>query len=283
MVEVERLAYLSALGITQYVARDSILGAKQSPQLSVDQVFPPSLLPQDSALADTDIETAAVDTQPVAQLKNALATSPAVEQQPVAVDKAPEKTQGSDSTEGLRVNIPQELLVDSSSTSKTVNSAALRPKAGDNLLEFCFVLLQTPQGLAFLMELADPGVKDMSSSEHRLATDLLQALKIEREQVQANYFKWPLVNNPRLKQGPEEARESLTGYLDSKLADSAAATLLIFGDMPNRLLGREDQQLDLSSKQLMTVKLPALSAMLHNWQHKAHAWRLLAPLRGRKL
>ena len=280
MFEVERLAYLNALGITQYVARDSILGAKPSPLLDHEQVFPPSLQQPISGASDqppgsdAPVQIKQPDTvDSGASVSNVDSAAAATNYQEPVV------------TTGLKVNIPKELLAESSVVNQNLSSTAAQHtvNSDDAAFEFCFVLLQSQQGVAFLMELDDPGVKDMSSGEHRLATDLLKALKIEREQVQANYFKWPLVNNPRLKQGPEEARESLLGYLDSKLANSTTATLLIFGDMPNRVLDKGDEPLALASRQLVTVQLPALYRMLQNWQHKAHAWRILAPLRGRKL
>lgn len=282
MFEAERQAYLKALGIVQYFPRQPIPGALASPELSQQDIYPPAMssAPEESAVpAEHDTLAASPTVEEVAR-------PPQTERQPQEDSQRAPATEvkrpvaDNFSSEGLKVNIPAELLADNASV------ANLAPKPQAKIapeVEFCFALVQSPRGIAMLLELEDAGVRDMSAAEHRLLRDLLLALQIPDEGCRFHYFKWPLVNNPRIKQGWPEARETLTAYLQEKLHDSGAAMLLVFGEQPHKALDIQDDRLALGSEMLVTAKSPALHQMLADWRHKARAWRILAPLRGRSV
>lgn len=274
MFEAERQAYLKALGIVQYTARSPIPGALESPVLREEQIFPPYMrqtVEPSQEPVSPQRETPVKAPEPAQSKTTPPPTEPAVTPQPV-------------STAGLKLNIPKELLGEPEATAQQATPAQSTQKvANPNLVEFCFAYIETGQGLSLLVELGDAGVKDMSASEHRLMGDILKALQIPLEQCRYHYFKWPLVNNSKIKQGLPEARETLVGYLAGKLSQQPATTLVVMGEMSQRVLDLQGQQMTLGDALLMTVKVPTLTAMMADWQHKAYTWRMLAPLRGRKI
>ncbi|MDX1694756.1 MAG: hypothetical protein R3208_13400 [Ketobacteraceae bacterium] len=287
MFEAERQAYLKALGIMQYVPREPIAGALESPVLTDSELYPPPAAPIAEETPHAHREAAptpaeAGDGREVAErreqrdMPDERPANPG-EQKPPEAPVAP----GSEpalSADGITVNIPRELLEES---PEPAAQGARNPAPVSPAVEFCFALIQTSAGIAMLTELGDPGVKDMSAQEHRLMGDILQALQVPPEACRYQYFKWPLVNNPRIRQGWPEARETLQAYLDDKLGASGASTLVIFGDQPLEALRIENDQLAVSGRALMTVQTPALHRMLSDWRLKARVWGRLAPLRGR--
>ena len=289
MFEAERQAYLNALGIVQYFPRQPIAGALVSPELSAQAIYPPVA---DSELVDhADVASQGADasTSHGKLLTEAPQDIPdtqpsgtgSVMEKPATAANALQASAEAFSSEGLKVNIPAELLADS---AIPVKQAAIKPKEkASPEVEFCFALIQSPSGMALLVELDDPGVKDMSAREHRLLRDMLLALQIPDESCRFQYFKWPLVNNPRIKQGWPEARETLTAYLEEKLAGAGLSMLLILGEQPARALDIQEGRQAIGSEMLVTAQVPALHQMLADWRHKSRAWRILAPLRGRRV
>lgn len=267
MFEVERQAFLEALGIVQYVPRSAINGAAPSPLLPPERLYPAVQPVADSGSAGKPPERQAA--KPATDARVA---------QPATVESTQTDTSESPGSAGLKVHIPQELLAEPTAQDQSPRS---QPGA-DDTVEFCFALLQTPNGIAMLIELGDPGVKDMSAQEHRLLSNILAAIAIPRDQCRFQYFKWPLVNNPRIKQGWPEAKETLQGYLESKLNQQPASTLVLFGELPAKALSVHQQLVSVGDSQIATFQVPSLHEMLVHWQHKAKAWRALAPLRDRK-
>jgi hypothetical protein len=279
LFEAERQAYLKALGIVQYVPREPLPGAPESPVLTDADLFPPvSAEPGGEADVSQQIpdrspsDVPLVDQEAAGDARDTPATTSAAD-----APQAP-----SLSAEGITVNIPQALLEEQSS-DRAQPKAARNQSADADTVAFCFALLRGPGGVAILVELGDAGVKDMSAQEHRLVGDILVALQMPPDQTRPMYFKWPLVNNPKIRQGWAEARETLLSYLDEKLGDAGVSTLVLLGDVPGRVLQIENHQLPLGSGTLVVVHAPAPQAMLSDWRYKARAWRMPAPLRGRHL
>ncbi|MCG8672366.1 MAG: hypothetical protein MI867_23380 [Pseudomonadales bacterium] len=280
MFELERQAYLKALGIVQYIPQDAIEGAKESALLTDDDIYPPGYFVEESEVNTIQPSEAHLTQSPSAA--PVAAQRPAVQPNEVK-QQAPSVQQATQpelaSTEGLRVSIPQELLGEEAPRARAGKSTHL---ASSSSFEFCLAWIETRQGIAFLVELGDAGVKDLSAQEHRLMGDIYKALQVPEDQCRHQFFKWPLVNNPKIKQGEEEARETLSGYLESKVANQPVSAVVLMGELPERLLAPNGQQLVLGGQQLITVASPSLNLMLNQWQSKARAWRALAPLRGRR-
>lgn len=288
MFEVERQAYLKALGIVQYVPKEPIPGALESPVLDEQDIWPPRQNWQppagdagfDSGF-DKGSDTGAASPEPGIATSETTAVSRPVPAQPVESHPVSQADPGVLSSDGIKVNIPAEHLSEGPATPQGSQANSKPRQAASPEVEFCFALVQTSSGMAILSELGDPGVKDMSAQEHRLMNDVLQALQLPLDACRYQYFKWPLVNNPRIKQGWPEARETLTAYLDEKLAGAGISSLLVLGSQPVEALGLSNQSLQLKAGAPVTVQAPALHAMLADWRHKSRAWRMLAPLRGR--
>lgn len=265
MLESERLAYLNALGITQYVALNAIDGAPVLPELAADAIWPqPS--------ADTPTAVDAVPEQvPVQTVEPALAATVSV---PVAEPATAEPEPESPVTDGGAIpqldvgKLKQEVIQPKTAVAKPAIKAQ----------RFALAVVTVNDQYRLFVELAVADSPGLSALEHRMVSDLLALLGQPNglDQFGAKLYRWPMVNNPRIASDPQAAREGLLGFIASAptvkknlfLGSKAAAVL---SDQP---LG---QVFALGDSAVNAITTWSLLEMQNDWTRKADAWNSIRP------
>ncbi len=268
MVESRRLAYLDALGIPQFVARENIEGAPTLPELADDQIW---------ALQDEPLERA----QPVE-----VVPSPAVEEaQPSREPEISEPIQADSNADvPLQQNsVPPQLDVSKLGLDQErVKPVAGTPAAGkpvQSVERFSLAIVTVPEQFRFIVQLGVADAPGLSAAEYRMLSDILQALGYPNwlNQNAAQSFQWPIVNNPRIAKDRTAARDGLVGFFSSAptLAKNvflgvSAASILYQGELDPLAKPMEPVQLDgLPGQSLI---LPSFLQM-QDWQLKPRAWQ----------
>ena len=260
MHEGERLAYLQALGITQYVPVTPIPGTVQLPEAQWDVV----------PAADVD----RVPELPVAERAVIEAVSTAVEAVtlPEAITSEPEAV----SQEIPQLDLSKVRLDD---TPKR----ATAPKAA-TLQRFTLAMLSLPKGVRLLAELSHPDAPGFSAVEFRLLADLLLALGIKQDINDSNtrLFRWPMVNNPRIAADASAARDGLLAFLAAVQAEQPAASLVFLGAAPLQVFPHQQlgESFVLSELDGLSCCIThSLSALQQDWTLKPVFWQHLKCLR----
>lgn len=150
-------------------------------------------------------------------------------------------------------------------------------------IRFSFLWVHTAANMSLLIEAADPEIAELSAQEHRLLANILRALGLDIEAQEKHFFCWPLVNNPKIPQGQQEALDSLLAYTAESVTGEH---LLLLGELPANFFipasaaadTGASRYLNLRGRKLSLIELPSLSAMLGNWKAKALTWQRIAHL-----
>lgn len=247
MREVQRLAYLNALGITQYVPLAPIAGALLLPE-------------QDDAEDDMPAE-ATVMTAPA----NNVDTAPV---------PAPQETR-SDLAE---TSIPL-LDLNRVKPPRAVAPVVPRPATG---VRFALQVLTLP-AVRLVLELGQADAPGLSAREHRLVADLLLALdaSVELTDGALKTFRWPLVNNPRIVADAGAARDALIAFLAATQPQPPVPVTLFLGTVAASCLhpaspGSHFQVPECGGECRVTHSLDEL---LRDWTCKPRVWQHLQALR----
>lgn len=276
MQEAQRLAYLNALGITQYVPLVPIAGAPVLPVLQ--EVDDPGYAPEDllvqeamSRYVDESMPASAEET--VAEKTIAEKTAPVPQQTASEIPAAREILPASE--------IPV-LDLSKVKPERTPVTAPAKPAAS---LRFALAVVTIPQRLRLIVELAQPDAPGFSAQEHRLVSDLLLALdaKTELNDSATKLFRWPLVNNPRIAADASATRDALFAFLASAQEAQAVPATAFIGTSAVRCLHQADpgsifQLADISGRCLVSHSLKEIQ---QDWRLKpalwAHLFSLLSP------
>ncbi|MGB3623854.1 MAG: hypothetical protein WBA20_21100 [Ketobacter sp.] len=272
--EANRIAYLEALGITQYVAHTAISGVLQLPVLEWDEVVPHA--EEWSGLANNADNH---DTQGEAfEGLSEIPAESAAEKTSVAIapSKSHLETEGSaEHPPAVDTGIPELDLArlglgavqqKSSQASKVVSS--VRP--------FSCVSVTLPGQFRVLLELAGADAPGLSALEHRMLSDLLGALGALNalDQFPAKLYRWPVINNPRMAADPVAAFDALSAFLATT---EAVPKTLVMGSKAGVALGLvqsvNPQTLDRMPGQFGLVA--GFAEMQSDWKLKAEAWARL--------
>ncbi|MBA55717.1 MAG: hypothetical protein CMK89_14775 [Pseudomonadales bacterium] len=263
MLESERLAYLSALGITQYVALEPIAGAAELPELAPDQIW--SEVASSAPLADAPSDQAA-SSEPAEPSVADVSTVKAEPGTPSA-DLAVPGNQVTDAVPQLDLN---KLKLESEPVAKTVAKSPVRAE------RFALAVITIPDQFRLFVELAQPDAPGLSAVEHRMVADLLRALGCADglDQHGAKLYRWPLVNNPRIAADPQAARDGLLGFVASA---PAVAKSVFLGRRAAAVLGSAavGEVFSLNAESGDALTSHSLMAMQSDWQMKAEAWNHL--------
>lgn len=277
MQEAQRLAYLNALGITQYVPLAPIAGAPLLPVLQ--EVDDPGYAPEDllvqeamSRYADESMPVSAEET--VAE-KAATVPQPAASEITVAVEI----------TAAREIPAASEIPVLDLSKVKPERTPVTAPAKPAASLRFALAVVTIPQRLRLIVELAQPDAPGFSAQEHRLVSDLLLALdaKTELNDSATKLFRWPLVNNPRIAADASATRDALFAFLASAQEAQAVPATAFIGTRAVRCLHQEDpgaifQLADISGRCLVSHSLKDIQ---QDWRLKpalwVHLFSLLSP------
>lgn len=231
--EGERLAYLQALGITQYVPLRPIAGAPVLPVAAWESAAPlpasPAGVNVQPALADPLVQEAPAATGPVPVAEQVaevvrkvdVATAPSPAQSPAPADSGATAS----------ADIPQLDL------SRIKPAAAPQPVAvprAASLQRFALAVITVPQRVRLLVELAQADAPGLSALEFRMLSDILLALNVPQEisDSTTKLFRWPMVNNPRIAADASAARDGLLAFLASAQAEQAVDKILCLGATP---------------------------------------------------
>lgn len=265
MLESERLAYLNALGITQFVAQSVIEGAPCLPQLSEDEVWANHIaLQPDPQQSNTE---ALVEAR----------MSPAVTVQVVNEPLQPEALPDAESVVSS-ATIP-ELDLSKLKVEKAEGKTVLPLKNTAKVQRFALAVITVPDQFRLFVELALADAPGLSAIEHRMVSDLLQALGFPNwlDQHGAKAYRWPMVNNPRIAADPQAAKDGLLGFVSSAgvvqknifLGSKASVAL------DAAVLGQLFALGDAGSVAMATYSLADMNA---DWTRKADAWNSIQQL-----
>ncbi|RLU00381.1 hypothetical protein [Ketobacter sp.] len=268
MLESERLAYLHALGITQYGCQQPLVGATALPELSAEQIWGVSATEAVDAVADR-VSTPGTQVQP-AQLQSPAPSQPA----PPPVTGP---TVASAANTDAAAEVPQldvsKLQLEQERAPKPV------PKPQAKAQRFALAVITLPQRFRLFVELAQADAPGLSAVEHRMVADLLGVLDCPGalDQFGAKLYRWPLVDNPRIAADQQAAREGLLGFVASAPVVSKsvflglrAPSLLVDAQPGARFALTAEGNDD-------TLITYSLREMQSDWRLKAEAWRQIFP------
>ena len=269
MHELQRQAYLEALGIMQYCPVRPIEGAPVLPEVpwpditeseSEEPVEPIGLRESESLVS--------------------VSPSPEIPTQEIPTDPTPTE-EGDDAIPLLDIS-----RIRLESDRQPAVSRA-RQQSHTSSTRFAMVVLTLNNRLRFLVQLAQYSDAGLSAAEHVMLADLLRALGYPDWLSSQNpgYYRWPLVNNPTIARDTRAAKEAFFGYCVGLPAVEqnvflGMGVLEATGLMADRAL--EEQPQAVSFNRLSIDALgdclfgPSLSEMNQSWQKKAAFWQALS-------
>ncbi len=265
MHESRRRAYLKALGIDLYQAREPLPFAAASPDWEA-LLAPPE---QSDEVAPQPRQTLPADEhdtecpRPDQSLQNA---SPA--------EPAPSGTDSNDLAE-VRVIPPHP--------NPAEQKQVTPPNKADKVshLRFVYYLSKPHNGLLCMALLQDSVQKALSVTEKALLQDLLLAVYGAPYPLeQGQYFRWPIVET-RVVQTDAEAAEALRSFMEVVHSRNPYQVVLAFGDLEKVPPVQEGSAIALHHGSVQVVPLPSMEQMLSDWRNKAEAWRQLRQVLNR--
>ena len=269
MLESQRLAYLNALGIPQYVARLDIDGAPALPELRPEQIWPSS----------------GVDVDTVKAVDEAKPQQPAAVEAPTPASQAPTPETGDQAPivaaqEGQSTSTPV-LDISKLGLEKDTVRATHKSQGVAAEIRFALAVVNVEASMRLVVELALVDAPGLSASEHRMLSDILQLLGYPQwlSEHGPQTFQWPIVNNPQIAKDRSAARDGLVGFLASTQAlpktvflGATAASLLNQGELDPA--AEMLQPLQLSGLDSAVLVLPSLNQM-QDWKLKQRSWQQL--------
>jgi len=263
MLESERLAYLDALGITQFVSLAPIAGASSLPELVPEQIWaeaPEAVDPPvvDSPSIEEQEKVARVTSKP--EPFSAPQSQPDVETKPAPLPEV-EDEKGVPQLDLSKLNLE---------TEDTKPAAKPQVKAQ----QFALAVITIPDQYRLFVELELADAPGLSAVEHRMISDVLMLLGQPGglDEFGAKLYRWPMVNNPRIAADTQAAREGLLGFVASAPAVSRnvflglKAASVLTATAPGQLFSM-NQASDPDS--LATY---SLAEMRQDWRHKSAFW-----------
>lgn len=258
MLESWRLAYLNALEIPQFIARGEIDGAPRLPELSSEQIW-----------AEPEFVS-----EPVAEIE-AEAVQPAIA---TLVELEPESKQQVAKPENTETPV---LDLAKLGFAKEVSEPKKIQKKQLEAARFSLAIVTVPEEMRIIVQLGVFDSPGLSAVEHRMLSDLLQALGYPQSLNQSapQTFQWPLVNNPQIAKDRAAARDGLLGFFASSPAlpknvflGASAASILNEGELDP--ITSVIEPVSLSGFPGESLVLPNF-AQMQDWNVKARSWRQL--------
>lgn len=234
--ESTRLAYLQALGVRSWYARDALPGALPSPELTAEQL---GLEEETIPASEPDTPQAVQSSVPVPNTANSVEAPVSTEVDAVERHRLVEKKE---STEAHMMATPPEHLHEPAISSnevsssvaqhqapveKTVTTTSDQTKVRAKPIRFACQLLLIPEQCFVVASLPQADAPGFSASQHQLMQDILFALGLSQGRPQESLFSWPLVQTGHLPQGADVAKKALQALIRSKkLPDSALVILM---------------------------------------------------------
>lgn len=289
MYESDRLSYLKALGITNYMPRWSLPGAPESRAN-------PWLLPQHEQQENAPSESTKELLQN-AQIQTGQDFNPSPEQireqnpiqtgEPSSLKSANELLQSLPTPDAAQNPIPAGPKPTSqpitSSETKAPKSTPTPPTAPKKDTKITFALSFWRVSEDWLI--ADSRHSELALPTEKLLSNILFALGLPRELPKADVVQWPMIDAPHQDQGEDAARESLHAFLDGQLLLNPGKYLLVMGEDACQYLLGMDYQTHLGKSHaieefdLTSITVPSLTQMLQKPELKQVTWNALKHLR----
>ena len=231
--EGQRLAYLQALGITQYVPLRPIDG---TPTLPVMAWEAESVVAEQSSESTTVVKPVeAPVTTVVAEVVEKITTSVDAKTATAPMPDAQAPSTGSAPSDN---DIPQLDLSRVKLDDAPKKTLAAKPSA---LQRFTLAVITLPQRARLLVQLSQPDAPGLSAVEYRMLGDLLLALGSQQDinDSSIKLFRWPLVNNPRIAADASAARDGLLAFLAAAQAEQPIAKTVVLGTAPQTCFSHE--------------------------------------------
>ncbi|MEE2732291.1 MAG: hypothetical protein VYA55_15840 [Pseudomonadota bacterium] len=271
MLESERLAYLHALGITQYGCQQPLAGATALPELSAEQIWGEP--PQVQSASHTQSAPTPGRVPTVESTAEAQVSQPVTAFDTQANTHA--KTQPADADASAEV--PQLDVSKLQLEQEPAPKPVAKPQA--KAQRFALAVITLPQRFRLFVELAQADAPGLSAVEHRMVADLLGVLDCPGalDQFGAKLYRWPLVDNPRIAADQQAAREGLLGFVAS--APVVSKSVFLGARAPSLLVdaqpgARFALTAEGNDDTLITY---SLREMQGDWRLKAEAWRQIFP------
>lgn len=248
MYEATRLAYLEALGVTNWIPRE--------PLTAVPVRTPALLLPEPEAPAQA---------VPVAAVERSIAAPRIEVPRPAKPSVAP---------------------VTSAPQTPPSPAPVQKGPAAEPVAAFYLQLWQSGPCM-LLIEAPEPGLESAMPG-FILLQDILRAVQLPDRPTLVGDFRWPLNRNPQLDRSAAAANRGLLAFLQARLESRQIVSVGCFGAMNTLLVETDLTQADAllgceeSVEGLPPVWFaPSLDSLLKRPQEKAALWTLLRRVRSR--
>lgn len=298
MDEGRRQAYLAALGIDLYVAREPLPYAAPStlPEWEVEWAHEarweddPTLLVEDVGPEDvsTPAENAATVRSPT-PVSTPLSTDRAAVAAAVnAVAQSKHVSSANAEPRAIPVLDPSTLTIPELRNLKPEPTAADKVRAPqvNNSLRIGLSVFEWPGRLRVLIEMTDADAPSLSAREHRLWHEIALALWGRDHAYSAltlPIFRFPPSAKLKQLETPEAIREAVESFLQARHARSPVALQLVFAGrgLAAAYLGQRGavvQEACLVDVPGVTQSLlfPSIEQLLNDWQLKAPVWCAMA-------
>ena len=265
--EVDRQAYLKALGVQVYFPRQALAGAKASPEYDFPEV-------EDTIPAVEPAARPALHEVPVEALRSA------------PVSKNPDRPViDLGSAAKTRAKPAVELPVFRSAEKPAAAAGIAGEDAGEGAatLRFDLGYLALTDGMAVLYELPPAASAEDKARARELLGAILRACDLQpREDSGSAYgamgegFSWPMPNDLGLPNTEKAGAAALSGFLRRRYDSERFDELLVFGGVVEGLVAEIGEKL--GYKQTLVA---SLSAMLSLASLKREVWADLQPMLAR--
>lgn len=258
MNELQRQAYMEAMGVDCYMPRLQLPGAAVS-QLCVLPEVPVSIVAEKTAQSEVS-DAPADSTQLRAASSGASRAIQAMFDQP---PNAEAPAQGSNASS---IEEAADFIKSAATKKQTVPSFNLSILRGANIM---------------LIDNAIPGHID-PNSYMQLLQNLLFALGMGKQQLSLDAFSWPMSHNSQIDQSKSAAIQTLEAFLNKRVEQDDIAYLVLMGETAIQYLDVELAAIEGLGKHarlpVQCVQIHSAGLMLDQPLLKAEAWEQLQPL-----
>lgn len=284
MDEARRQAYLAALGVDLYLARQPLPHAA------------PSWLGEWEAEARWEDDPTVARDEGYVEFEAGEGVAPPLTDSPrPAIEALAAKTALSAASQRAGESAtptpaaPLTVPVLRNLKPESPSSMAVQPKKPASL-RVGLAVFEWPGQLRILIEMADADAPSLSSREHRLWNEIALALYGREQAYDAQtvpVFRFPPNPNMRNLETTEAVRDAVEGFLQARQSRSAVAVQMLFagsglaaaytGERGAQLL--EPRLVDMSGAG-QRLLLPSFESLLEDSRLKAPAWRAMASVLG---
>lgn len=261
--EINRRAYLQAMGIVQYQART------QLPHAAVSNVLPMPIweepAPESDVGASNDHSGVTENPTPYPAQREASNSRSANHQVAETSEDQAASAQSHVDIQEFRVRAPVE---------RQTESVIEQAKPAE-VLRFALYVSAPVKSCVVVSALANPVAGTLAPMEAQFIDDLLRAIGGESGLSQhGRFFKWPMISNPNIPQGMNEANDALHSVLKKWCSPAAVTTIFCLGG--HEILQDISQaEHPLNGLGITTVQLPELVDVFQDWRQKRALWQRL--------